>query len=378
MAQRLPKRSICHVADVCRVMDTLAPTALAQDWDNVGLLVGDPAAPVRRVLTCIDLTEPVVAEAIRSKADLVMAYHPPLFKPIATLRADASGTEALIHRCVRHGIAIYSTHTALDASDVGPNAHLADLCGVKETEPVEYVDEPHRHDYKLVVFVPQPQVETVADAIFAAGAGHIGDYSRCSYRVTGTGSFIGGDSTNPAVGRRGRMEYVDEVRLESVVPHGRLPAVISAMIARHPYEEPAYDIHPLKPRPVRGIGRHGLLPRPVSLRQLARKLKRSTGAICVQIVGAADEMVRRAIIVAGAAGSLPFTLDPGAGDVIITGEIRHHDALTIDRHGCAAIALGHWASERPVLVSLSTEMSERLVGVSVEASDADRDPFAMA
>ena len=174
------------------------------------------------------------------------------------------------------------------------------------------------------------------------------------------------------------MEYVDEVRLESVVPHGRLPAIISAMIASHPYEEPAYDVYPLKPRPVRGIGRHGLLPRPGSLRQLARKLKRATGAACVQLVGAPDDTVRRAIIVVGAAGSLPFSLDPVPGDVIITGEIRHHDALTINRFGCTAIALGHWASERPVLASLSKRMGDGLKGVSVRASQADHDPFEPA
>jgi dinuclear metal center YbgI/SA1388 family protein len=384
-------------------MESIAPTALAQDWDNVGLLAGDLSAAVKRVLLCIDLTDPVVDEAIREKVDLILAYHPPIFKPIRSLRMPSTDTDAVVFRCIRHGIAIYSTHTALDAADGGTNDVIASLCGIKETEPLEYVDEPRleaRADLKVVVFVPAEHLEKVANAMFAAGAGHIGDYSRCSYRLVGKGTFFGGETTDPTIGERGRMEQVDEIRLESVVPTKALPAVVGAIYRVHPYDEPAFDIYPLRAKPTRGIGRRGKLPRPSTLSTLARKLKRQitsrrlsrragtrssargehTGT--VHIIGPPDRTVTRAIIVVGAAGSLPFRATCGtdcpAGqseDVIITGEIRHHDALTIKRLNCTAIALGHWASEHPTLAPLAQRIETALPGITTHVSDADSDPF---
>lgn len=365
----------CGVADVCDAMEAIAPCGLAQEWDNVGLLVGDPSARVRRVLICIDLTPDVVDEAIKKKIDFVMAYHPPIFKPVASLRADSHGTDALVFRCIKHGIAIYSTHTALDAADGGTNDVLAELCGCRETEPLEYVDEAGVNECKLVVFVPKEHVETVASAMFEAGAGHIGDYSHCSYRLAGRGTFLGGASTKPAIGKRGRLEQIDEIRLETVVPTKRLPEVVSAMTDANPYDEPAFDIYPLKPRPVRGIGRVGELARPTTLTRLTKRLKRSTRAACVQTVGLDDRDVARVVIVAGAAGSLPFKIPLAPTDCIVTGEIRHHDALTITRLGCTAIALGHWASERPVLAPFTARLGDLLPGIAVDISNADRDPF---
>ncbi len=397
----------CTVGDVCQAMGIIAPPALAQSWDNVGLLAGDLQARVRRMLLCIDLTEAVVDEARTAKVQCILNYHPPIFKPISMLQIPGSGTEAAVFRCIRDGIAIYATHTALDAAEGGTNDVIASLCGIKRRQPLEHIDQPGESQNKLVVFVPQEALEKVADAIFAAGAGHIGDYSRCSYRLAGQGTFRGGATTSPTIGQRGRMEYVDEVRLESVVRSKDLPAVVAAMRGAHPYEEPAFDLYPLQAQPVGGIGRVGRLPQPIALSTLARKLKRATGATCVQIVGPADRQVDRAIIVVGAAGSLPFQLPPLAAappsptpnppsasripnsefrlpnsafphphaDVIITGEIRHHDALTIQRRDCTAIVLGHWASERPVLTSLAKRLETALPGVELRISKADRDPF---
>ena len=363
------------VGDVCAAMESIAPTALAEDWDNVGLLAGDPSAPVSRVLTCIDLTPAVFEEAVRGKAELVLAYHPPILKPISSVRADASGPEATVFRCVRRGVAVYATHTALDAAEGGTNDILAALCGIKETEPIEYRDDPSVSECKLVVFVPPAGVEKVAEALFAAGAGHIGDYSRCSYRTVGQGSFLGGDTTSPTIGQRGRMEFVDEIRLETVVPNKVLPAVVNALFQAHPYEEPAFDIYPLRSRLLRGTGRIGALPRMTTLGKLARKLKRAAKAAHVQVVGPPDRAIERAIIAVGAAGRIPFRVPLASTDVIITGEIRHHDALTIQRIGCTAIALGHWSSERPVLKPLASRVETSLPGLTVHVSTADRDPF---
>ena len=233
------KRS-ATVGDVTGVLDEIAPPALAQSWDNVGLLVGDRDAPCRSMLCCIDLTPSVLDEAIASRCDLILAYHPPLFQPITRLLADSAGTDAIVHRAIAAGIAIYSPHTALDAAAGGANDVLAGLCGLRDIEPFEYVDsgEPR---CKLVTFVPPAQLEQIALDLFAAGAGRIGDYEQCSYRLIGEGTFFGTEQTNPRLGKRGRLEKVTETRLEMVIPRTCVAAAVRALHDNHSYEEPAYD-----------------------------------------------------------------------------------------------------------------------------------------
>ncbi len=367
--------SLHTVGDFCEVMQSIARTGLAQSWDNVGLLVGDAEAVMRKVLLAIDLTRPVLDEAVKMNADLLLAYHPPIFKPIASLRAQSSGMDGLIFECIREGIAIYSPHTALDAAEGGTNDVLADACGAVETKPLVEVDSPGGDLIKVAVYVPTANADAVASAMFDAGAGHIGKYSHCSFRAPGTGTFLGGPDANPAIGVKGRLERVEEVRLETIVPHKRLADVVTALRTAHPYEEPAFDLYTLRPQPTGGIGRIGSLARPVALSALAKKLGRTTQAVNVQIVGTPQQYVDRVVVVAGAAGSLPFQIPLTSNDAIITGELRHHDALTIRRIGCAAIVLGHWASERPVLNPLAARLASLMPDAQFQVSRTDADPF---
>jgi dinuclear metal center YbgI/SA1388 family protein len=367
---------LASVAAVCEVLERIAPPSLAAEWDNVGLLAGDPGSAVSRVLVCIDLTADVVAEAIDRSAQVIVAYHPPLFRPVHRLIADRRKVDAHVFDCIAHGIAIYSPHTALDAADGGTNDVLAALCDVVDPQPVEWADTPGERECKLVVFVPTEEVDTVAEAMFAAGAGHIGEYSKCSYRLSGEGTFLGSDATNPTIGAAGRFERVAEIRLESVVPESRVPAVVGAMRTAHSYEEPAFDIYALRRSPTPGGGRCGALRSPVQLKVLAATLKKRLQAQGVQIVGAGDATVGRAICAVGAAGSQVFGAGLSAGDVVVTGEIRHHDALAILRHGACAVSLNHWTSERPVLKPLADRMAQRLPAVDVVVSTADCEPFS--
>jgi dinuclear metal center YbgI/SA1388 family protein len=373
-AARKRDTSGLDVKTVCKTLEQLATLKLAQSWDNVGLLAGDTRAEVRRLLLCIDLMPEVVDEAIAAEVQMIVAYHPPIFKAIARLVEPGPTPEAAVHRCIAHGIAVYSPHTALDAAEGGTNDALAQLCELKDVQPLEWADAGPT-EYKVVVFVPPKVADRVAEAMFAAGAGRIGNYEKCSFRVPGSGTFFGTESTQPVVGQAGRLEHVAEVRLEAVCPVRCLPAVVESMWREHPYEEPAFDIYPLKGRPVRGNGRVGRLPRPVTLVSLARRLKRAVEAECVTMVGDPQRRVERAIIAVGAAGSSPFAVPLGRQDVIITGEIRHHDALAIRRRDCSAIALGHWSSERPVLNRLAAELRTLLPGVAVQISARDGEPF---
>lgn len=366
------------VGAVAAAMDRIAPPALAQSWDNVGLLVGDRRAVCRRVLLCIDLTPAVLREAVASRCEMIMSYHPPLFKPVKRIVADSDGTEAIVHEAIRRGIAIYSPHTALDAAEGGVNDVLAGRCGLTDVGPFEYVSV-GRREYKVVTFVPFAQLEEVAAAMFAAGAGRIGDYEQCSYRLRGEGTFFGTESTNPQVGRKGRLERVAETRIEMIAPERCLPEVIAALRHAHPYEEPAFDIYPLTPEPTGGIGRVGTLPKGTTLAGLAKSLKRATRSRVLMTVGERNTKLRRAAVCGGSAGRMPLEMPrASACDVIVTGEIRHHDALSILRAGKTAIALGHWESERPVLAPLGKRLKKLVGSIDIRMSRKDAPPFQTA
>ncbi|MFQ5423327.1 MAG: Nif3-like dinuclear metal center hexameric protein [Phycisphaerae bacterium] len=375
----MAERSTATVRILCEAMEHIAPTWAAAEWDNVGLLVGDPARPVRRVLLAIDLTAAVLSEARRGRFEAVVAYHPPLFRPVTRFVVGTLDQHSVAAEAAASGMAVYSPHTALDAAAGGPNDTLAALAGLKDAVPFEAAASgPDK--CKLVVFVPPERVDAIAEAVFDAGAGRIGQYEKCSFRLAGQGTFFGTESTAPAVGRRGRFERVDEIRLEVILPRIRLPDVTAAVRRAHPYDEPAFDVYPLQRLPDGriGQGRIGRFARRKTLAALARSMKQKTGAANVVTVGGPARSLCRGLVCVGAAGSLPFDMPAtpcGPGDVVITGEIRHHDALCYRRSGVAAIALGHWASERPVLKPLARRLAAMLNRVTVVVSRSDRDPF---
>lgn len=363
-----------NVAEVCTQFEQIAPLRGAQSWDNVGLLAGDEQADCSAVLLCIDLTDNVLDEAIAGGFEMIMAYHPTLFRPISSIRANSSGTDRLLWRAIRGGIAVYSLHTALDAAEGGTNDVLAKLCGATELTPFEFVDGTAPQS-KIVVFAPPNECDAIAAAMSAAGAGIIGEYRDCSFRIPGTGTFKGTAASQPTIGQAGQYETTNEIRLEMVVPQSQIAAAIAAMKATHSYEEPAFDIYPLTPAPAPGIGRIGQLQAPSTLGQLVDTLMANTPTTAPCIVGSAALHIDRVVVCAGAAGDLPFKVGLRVGDCVVTGEIRHHDALSLQRIGVAGIALGHWASERPALDVLAASLSDRLAGVHVAISEHDCDPM---
>lgn len=367
---------------VVAALEDLADPALAQEWDNVGLLAGDRTAACHGVLLCIDMTARVVAEACKLGTNLIAAYHPPIFRSIKRLVADSRDTDALVLQALHARLHIYSMHTALDAADGGTNDVLAELAGLSDVRPFEDVPA-EAPTLKVVTFVPHEHVDRVSEAIFAAGAGRIGDYEKCSYRLAGTGTFFGTESTDPTVGRRGRLEQVDEIRLEAVAPRPAIGRVLDAIRHAHPYEEVPIDLYPLEPSHRRsGIGRVGTLARTTTLGALARKLKKAVGAPTIQLIGNDRRRVRKLAICVGSAGRLP---DAHARcrdcDAIVTGEVSHHDALywarrtTDDGRDTGVVALGHWHSERPVLTSFAARLRQALPGLTVRLSRTDCDPY---
>src|SRR5262245_1017000 len=251
------------VAAIVEYLEQFAPPSLAADWDNVGLLLGDRGAEVRRVLTCLTVTPESAAEAVETKTQLVITHHPILFRAVKRLTGDTPEGRILCS-LVRAGVAVYSPHTAFDNTRGGINESLAARLSLVEVSGLRPLDGPRQ--CKLVVFVPDADLGKVSDALFAAGAGQIGQYRECSYRLHGTGTFFGSEGTNPAVGEKGRREEVSEWRLEVVCPEERVSAAVAAMRRAHSYEEPAYDVYPLRPgKSATGVGRIGRLPAPTGL-----------------------------------------------------------------------------------------------------------------
>jgi putative NIF3 family GTP cyclohydrolase 1 type 2 len=275
---------------------------------------------------------------------------------------------------LRAGVAVYSPHTAFDNCPGGINDILCRRIGVINPVPLR-VREATRQ-YKLVVFVPDADLGRVSDAVFAAGAGVIGQYNECSYRLAGTGTFYGTPSTNPTVGQKGRREEVAEWRLEVVVPERLLGPVVSAMRKAHSYEEPAFDVYPLKPVTSGGEGRIGELTGPEMLGDLAKRIRQELGASSVQIVGNLSHPVRKIAIACGAAGEFLSDSIRANADVFITGELRFHDALIARGANIGVILPGHYATERPAVEELAVKLAADWPAITVWPSRVERDPLA--
>lgn len=361
------------VAEFAAHLERFAPRATAADWDNVGLLLGTPGAAVARVMTCLTVTPDVSEEAVREGADLIMAHHPVLFRGAKRLTAGTPDGDALLP-LLRAGTAVYSPHTAFDNCPGGINDGLCRKLGVTGAEPLRPREAPRQ--CKLVAFVPDGDLRAVSDALFAAGAGAIGQYRECSFRLAGTGTFYGLDATNPAVGQKGRREEASEWRLEVVVPEPLVPAAVGALRAAHSYEEPAFDVYPLKPGPGGGEGRFGALEHPVPLGEFARRAKLALSAAAVQVVGDPDRSVRTVALACGAAGEFLADAIKRKADVFLTGEARFHDALAARGAGVGLVLPGHYATERPAVEDLAAQLAAEFPGVTAWASRAERDPLA--
>lgn len=363
------------VADFAAYLERFAPCSTAAEWDNVGLLLGDPAAPVARVMTCLTLTPDVSAEAVREGVQLVVSHHPVLFRGAKKLTTATSDGQAVLP-LLRAGVAVYSPHTAFDNCAGGINDNLCKRLGIVNAVPLRSREA--KRQCKLVVFVPDADLQKVSDAVFASGAGTIGQYNECSFRLAGTGTFFGTDATNPTVGQKGRREEAAEWRLEVVVPEHLVSGAVAAMRKAHSYEEPAFDIYPLRPGTGGGEERFGELERPATLGALAKLAKTALSASAVQIVGDPARTVRTVALACGAAGEFLSDAIKRKADVFLTGEVRFHDALAARGANVGLILPGHYATERPAVEDLAAQLAADFPGVTAWASRDERDPLRNA
>ncbi|MEO6811848.1 MAG: Nif3-like dinuclear metal center hexameric protein [Isosphaeraceae bacterium] len=363
------------VAALAAWMESFAPARLAEPWDNVGLLLGDPETQIDRIMTCLTVTPITVAEAIDDRAGVILSHHPILFRPVKTIRADTP-EGGMLWRLAQAGVAVLSPHTAFDNTVGGINDGLARRFGLVGVGPLR---QPKAiASYKVVVFTPEDDREWVMNAAFAAGAGRIGEYTGCSFSTRGLGTFVGGEGTHPTAGQAGRPETVEEYRLEFVCPGDRLAEVLTAVRGRHSYEEPAIDLVPLRPEPVGpGIGRLGRLDQAAPLRDFAARVAGALGAPGLQIVGDPDRPVQRVAVACGAGDDFLDDAAKLGADVLVTGEARFHRALEAEARGLALVLAGHHATERPGVEDLAVRLAKDHPKLTVWASRRERDPLAI-
>ena len=336
-----------RLADVIEVLDGAYPPRLAQSWDSVGLVCGDPDDVLESVTVAVDATPAVVDEV--PEAGLLLAHHPLLLRGVDTVAASTP-KGALVHRLIRTGRSLFTAHTNADSASPGVSDALAEALGITVDAVLEPLTTAGDLD-KWVIYVPRESAEAVREAVFAAGAGHIGDYSHCSWSVSGIGQFLPHEGASPAVGSVGSVERVAEDRFEVVAPARARGAVLAAMRAAHPYEEPAFDIFALVPPPGdAGLGRIGTLAQPEPLRRFVSRVDAALPRTSwgVRAAGDPEMLVSRVAVCGGAGDSLLAAADRADVQAYVTADLRHHPA---DEHrrasNVALIDVAHWASEFP-------------------------------
>lgn len=361
---------------IIQLFEQLSPKKYAMNGDKVGLQIGHLNKRVDRVMIALDVLESVVDEAIEQKVQLIIAHHPLIFRPLHHILTDTSQGR-IVEKLIKHDIAVYAAHTNLDITDGGVNdmlAHALQLTEVKVLVPME-----EEKLNKLVVYVPEENAADVREALGKCGAGAIGNYSHCTFSVDGTGRFLPGDEANPHIGVQGRLEAVQEVRIETIYPASMEKAVLAAMLKAHPYEEVAYDIYPLANKGIeRGLGRIGYLKETMSLKEFAAHVKETLQVDGVRVVGDLNTQINKVAVLGGDGNKYVSHAKFAGADVYVTGDMYYHTAHDAMMFGLPIVDPGHHIEQimkQGVSEQLSKLCAENGFAVQFIPSKVKTDPF---
>ncbi len=346
--------------DVVAVLDALYDPRWAHDWDAVGTVVGDPDADVRKILFAVDPVQSVVDEAVAWGADLVVTHHPLFLKGVTSVAATTPKGR-VVHTLAANGIALHTCHTNADSPPLGVSESMAQALGLVDVRPLDA--DPDAID-SWTVYVPADAASDVAEAMWAAGAGDIGDYDRAAFMTPGTGRFRPLEGADPAIGSVGSDEAVDEMMLRLVAPRPLRETIRAAMRDAHPYEEVAHEVVQMAADVVdRGSGRLGTLPEPMSLAAFAEHVAESlpAHASATRVAGDLDAVVRTVALCGGSGDFLLGAADAAGADVYVTSDLRHHPVSEHrERPGaCAVVDVPHWAAEWTWLPVAARALAER-------------------
>ena len=365
------------IADIITVMESLAPSRLAEDWDNVGLQIGDLNRPVHTIRVALDPTPNVVDAASKDGVDLLITHHPLIFHPLKVIDLN-SPMGLTIQTAVLHRMAIFSAHTNLDNATDGLNDILAHRIGLDDLKVLGNAKQ--AENYKLVLYVPEAYRETVMTALFETRAGEIGNYSCCSFQNKGKGTYKPGLSARPFSGKIGEISHADEVRIETVVRKNDVTSVIDHIKKNHPYETMVYDIYPLLSYDHKqGPGRIGKLKKSIDLRSFALSIKTKLGLQHLKIAGNHDLCIETVAVCSGSGSSLINQFVKSGAQVYVSGDLGYHDAKTVEALNLGIIDIGHFASEHLVVDALTRRLKQVLfeagMDVKVEAYKLEQEPF---
>jgi dinuclear metal center YbgI/SA1388 family protein len=364
------------VHEIVSWFEEWAPASLAEPEDPIGLQLGNMNQSLTTIAIALDVTESVVDEAIQRGAKLIIAHHPLIYRPLRAIRTDHPDGN-IITKLLSHQISVYIAHTNFDVAEGGVNDMLAQLFGLEHIAIFKNTKREER--FKLIVFIPKDDYYAVSEAMFAAGAGSMGNYKHCGFASSGLGTFVPLEGAMPALGVINAKERVEEIRFETIVSAKRIDSVIQAMRETHPYEEVAYDLLRLEHGGKHyGLGRMGTLPQPMTLQHFSEKIKQALNISSIRIVGNAERLISKVAVLGGSGKSLIKHAINAGVDVYVTGDIDHHTAHDALAANLALIDPGHHM-EHILKLKLAERLNQWLqhqgVQVNVYASEISTDPF---
>jgi dinuclear metal center YbgI/SA1388 family protein len=347
------------VAQILKALDSLAPPEYALPGDPIGLQVGNPQAEVRGCVIALDVGERSLRFALERNANVLITHHALLYHPVSRLLAGDPITECC-RLALEHDIALICAHTNWDSAPGGISDTLARVLGLQNVSPLGAGTE--RPTYKLVTFLPEDAVDDVLDALAGIGCGVIGLYQRCAFYSPGWGTYEPQPGAKPLIGDVGRREVVNELRVEVLVPHRLRDSAVEALLQSHPYDEPAYDLYPRANKEKAYLGRWGDLPSPVPLHEFAKHVEEKLQARTT-VWGRSEQILTRVAVAGGAGDSLWRDAREAGCQALVTGEVRHHNAIQAGASGMALIQAGHYATEQPGMASLLEKLRAQVPNV---------------
>ncbi|WP_417445127.1 Nif3-like dinuclear metal center hexameric protein [Joostella sp.] len=358
------------IKDVINIIEEIAPLSYAEDFDNVGLLVGDKNENLTGVLVCLDTLEAVVDEAIEKKCNLIVSFHPIIFGGLKKITGK-NYVERVVLKAIKNNIAIYSPHTALDNSFVGVNAKICDFLGLRNKK----VLIPQKDTIKkLVTFVPNKNAEALRKALFEAGGGSIGNYEECSFNIKGTGSFKGNEASNPVVGTKGTTHYEEETQIGITFPKHKEGALLKALFNNHPYEEVAYEITSLENTNQHiGIGMIAELETTQNPIEFLKFVKERMQTGCVRHSELLNKKIKKVAVLGGSgAFAIPNAIAAGA-DIYITGDVKYHDFYKAENKIIIA-DIGHYETEQYTKDLLVEYLTKKITNFAIVLSVCNTNP----
>lgn len=359
------------IKQIIDILEELAPLDYAEGFDNVGLLVGQADTEVTGILVTLDTLENVVDEAVQKNCNLIISFHPIIFGGLKKI-TGANYVERTVIKAIRHGIAIYSMHTALDNSNVGVNAKICQVLGLRDTR----ILIPQQGTIKkLTTYIPKTHAERLKNALYTAGGGQIGNYSNCSFSLEGTGSYKAGQGADPYLGVVGKTHYEEEIQIGITYQKAVEPKVLDALFSTHPYEEVAYEIQTLEnSNPYIGMGRYGNLEKPLSEEAFLEVIKKKMHVSCIRHSDFLGKKISR-VAVLGGSGSFAISAARAVNaDVFITSDLKYHQFY--EAEGKILLAdIGHYETEQFTKDLLVDYLTKKIPNFAISLSESKTNPI---